>query len=383
MLDPAPNAAPSCGPPDGGATFARELRRIGAAHVSGGNAVRLLRDGPAIFDEMLALIADAGATVRLESYIVRADEVGERFARALADAVARGVSVRLVFDWLGSRGLPRAFVAALRRAGVEVAVYNRPALSRPWLGLVPRDHRKLLVVDGAVGVTGGVGLGHEWTRGTRGTAGARWRDTALVIRGPAALDMERAFERSWSRATTARRLDSDASLPAAPGPVCTAPALVGIVEGEPGRLRVARALQVQAAHADRAIWIADAYFMPSFSELEALTGAARDGVDVRLLLPGRNDHPWMVRLTRRYYRRLLASGVRIWEWGGEMMHAKTGVVDGRLVRVGSTDFNPLGVAINFELDAVVDDACVGAAAEAMFLADLDASREVHRAPAGS
>ena len=107
-----------------------------------------------------------------------------------------------------------------------------------------------------------------------------------------------------------------------------------------------------------------------------MNGAARDGVDVRILVPSRNDHPWVALLARRYYRRLLTNGVRIWEWRGEMMHAKTSVVDSRWVRVGSTDFNPLGVAINYELDAVIEDARLGQEAEQMFLADLADSREI-------
>jgi len=154
------------------------------------------------------------------------------------------------------------------------------------------------------------------------------------------------------------------------------PALVGIIEGEPLRLRVARALQIQAIAAEKSIWIASAYFIPSWAEVEALTGAARDGVDVRVLVPSRNDHPWVTMLTRRYYRQLLTNGVRIWEWKGDMMHAKTSVVDSRWVRVGSTDFNALGVAINYELDALVEDAAIGKEAEQRFLNDLDISHEV-------
>jgi cardiolipin synthase len=159
-------------------------------------------------------------------------------------------------------------------------------------------------------------------------------------------------------------------------PAMHEPALVGIIEGEPLRLRVARALQMQAIAAERSIWIASAYFTPSWSEVEALTGAARDGVDVRVLVPSTNDHPWVTLLTRRYYRRLLTNGVRIWEWKGEMMHAKTSVVDGRWVRVGSTDFNLLGVAINYELDALVEDPQIGGEAAERFLSDLDQSHEV-------
>ncbi len=162
-------------------------------------------------------------------------------------------------------------------------------------------------------------------------------------------------------------------------PSTDAPALVGIIEGEPGRFRVARALQMQAVSAERSIWIASAYFVPSYSEVEALNGAARDGVDVRVLVPSRYDHPWIRLLTRQFYRRLLMNGVRIWEWTGEMMHAKTTVTDGRWIRVGSTDFNPLGVAINFELDAVIEDPKTGAEAEAMFEADISLSREIRLA----
>ena len=363
-----------------GPSFARGLWRIAAADVSSGNRVSLLRDGPATFDAMVGLIDDATSTVDLESYIFRSDEVGRRFADALARAVDRGVTVRLLLDWIGGRGTSRRFIDEIRRRGVKVAVFNSPGL-HAWLGLVPRDHRKLLVIDGTVGITGGVGVGREWTTGVLKTHRSRWRDTAVKIEGPAARDMVQAFDNMWRRATGHERRGSHRFLrrPARGAhldPATDSPALVGIIEGEPLRLRVSRALQIQAISARRSIWIATAYFTPSPSEVEALNGAARDGVDVRILVPSRNDHPWVSLLARRYYRRLLTNGVRIWEWQGEMMHAKTSVIDGRWVRVGSTDFNPLGVAINYELDAVIEDAVLGEEAERMFLADLDGSREV-------
>jgi cardiolipin synthase len=363
-----------------GPSFARGLWRIAAADVSSGNTVALLRDGPATFDAMIALIDAAESSVALESYIFRSDEVGRRIGEALVGAVKRGVDVRLLLDWIGVRGTARAFLKQLRHAGVEIAVFNPPGFRR-WLGLVPRDHRKLLVVDGRIGITGGVGVGREWTTGVQKEHRSRWRDTAVRIEGAAARDMVQAFDHMWSRTRGHERRGSHRFLrrPARGAhldPATDQPALVGIVEGEPLRLRVSRALQIQAISARRSIWIATAYFTPSPSEVEALNGAARDGVDVRILVPSRNDHPWVSFLARRYYRRLLTNGVRIWEWQGEMMHAKTSVVDGRWVRVGSTDFNPLGVAINYELDAVIEDATLGEAAEQMFLADLDGSREV-------
>jgi len=193
--------------------------------------------------------------------------------------------------------------------------------------------------------------------------------------------MARAFETMWKRANfeerraarrhVVRRARNSGTLPWR-----AAGAVVGIIEGEPWRLRVARALQIQSVSAERAIWIASAYFYPSNAEIEALCGAALDNVDVRVLVPSSYDHPWVRMLTRSVYKQMLRNGVRIWEWNGVMMHAKTSVIDGRWVRVGSTDFNPLGVAINYELDALIDSPELGKAAEAMFLHDLEQSTEI-------
>ena len=375
VADPRTEAAP----PVPGPAFARGLWRIAAADVSSGNSVELLHDGPRTYEVMIAAIAAAQESVALESYILRSDETGQRFATALVDAVSRGVSVRLLTDWIGMRGIRSSFIGNLRKAGVDVRVFNPPGW-RAWFGFIPRDHRKLLVVDGTVGVTGGVGIGDEWMGKTARHRG-HWRDTAVRIEGPAAQDMQSAFDTMWQRVGKrerrgAHRLTRRIARGAHLDPANAEPALVGIVEGEPLRMRIARALQIQSISAERSIWIANAYFVPNWSEVEALLGAARDGVDVRVLVPQRNDHPWVTLLTRRYYRRLLTNGVRIWEYRGAMMHAKTSVVDGRWVRVGSTDFNPLGIAINYELDAVIEDPALGAQAEAMFLADLEKSKEI-------
>ena len=371
----APHAPGQVGVP----RFSRGLWRIASASVSSGNRVHLLHDGPETFDAMNALIDGAAESVALESYIFRSDEVGMRFATALKAAAARGVNVRVIVDGVGARGIGRAFLGDARRHGVDIRVFNPPGLRR-WMGLIPRDHRKLIVVDGSVGVTGGVGIGREWLTGVQRRGRSRWRDTALRVEGPAALDMAGAFDTMWRRATgepvkevrhlrpTARSTHLD--------PATHQGALVGIVQGEPLRMRAARALQMQAISAERTIWLASAYFVPAWSEMEALTGAARDGVDVRILVPSRNDHAWVTLMTRRYYRRLLTNGVRIWEWQGEMMHAKTSVIDGSWVRVGSTDINFLGTAVNYELDALVQDHSLAGDAEMMFLDDLRQSREV-------
>jgi cardiolipin synthase len=351
-----------------------------SADVSEGNDVLLFSDGAATFDALIELIDNARESVALESYILRSDTVGARFADALMRAAKRGVHVQLLADWFGMRGIGSSYLRTLRAHGVHVRVFSPPGFRR-WLGLVPRDHRKLLVVDSAAGITGGIGIGDEWQGGILRKRRLAWRDTCVRITGPAASDFMAAFGRMWERAGGERPPRSERQLTRASrgadlDPAGSKPSVVGIVEGEPGRLRVGRALHLQAAAAQRSIWVASAYFVPSFAEVESLNGAARDGVDVRLLVPSRNDHPWVNGLTKRFYNRLLRNGVRIWEWRGQMMHAKTAVVDGRWTRVGSTDFNPLGVGINFELDAIIEDPRIGAAAEEMFEHDLSRSTEI-------
>ncbi len=359
-------------------TFARALWRIAAADVSCGNKVRLLRDGAATFDAQLNLIAGARDAIAFEGYIFRNDEVGLRFRDALIEAATRGVQVRLMVDWVGRMGTSKSFFRPMREAGIDVRIFNPPGFRR-WLGVLPRDHRKLLVVDKKCGVTGGIGIGKEWKHGVLRRKRSPWRDTAVSIEGPAASDMLDSFEHMWARAGGLRpkrpRLVRSARASHL-DPQLDPPSLVGIIEGEPGRLRVERALQMQSLGAEKTIWIASAYFAPSWGVIEALAGAARDGVDVRVLVPSRYDHPWLRTFLTPFYQKLLMNGVRIWEWRGEMMHAKTNVVDGRWVRVGSTDFNPLGVVINFELDAVIEDAALGQQAEDMFLSDLEKSREI-------
>ena len=366
-----------------GPRFARGLWRIAAADASAGNEVELMRDGARIFDAMIDMIAQARETVVLESYIVNSDSVGMRFAEALIAAAKRGVKVRLIADWVGSWTTRRSYWRLLREGGIDVRLFNPPGFRR-WLGLMPRDHRKVLVADQQVAITGGIGLSEEWSGIVKRRRRAPWRDTAVLIRGPAALDMERAFDSMWKRAhfeerRAARRHKVRRARNSDTTPEQSTGAVVGIIEGEPWRLRVARALQIQSVSAEKAIWIASAYFYPSSAEIEALCGAALDGVDVRVLVPSRYDHPWMRMLTRSVYRQLLRNGVRVWEWNGVMMHAKTSVIDGRWVRVGSTDFNPLGIAINYELDAVIESKQLGKDAEEMFLRDLEESTEIKQA----
>ncbi len=360
-----PTFAPRCAEVD------RSLERIGGAPVRAGNAFTLLRNGHGAYEDWLDAIRRARHWIHLENYIIRADSVGEAFAAALADRAASGVSVRLLYDWYGSWGTPRAFWRRLRRAGVEVRAMSPPRLAEP-LSALRRDHRKLLAVDGRYASAGGVCIAEAWLE--RSTAnGLPYRDTAVAVRGPAVADLERAFACAWAT--------RGAPLPPheRPAPSSIPPvgdAAVRVVIQEPGRMRSIRVLELLCASVRRRLWMADAYFVGAPVLVQALIAAAQDGVDVRLLLPGTYDVPVVGPIARTGYRPLLRAGVRIWEYAGVMMHAKTTVADGWWARIGSTNLNPTGLATNWEIDVIAEDRRVGAWMERMFEEDLASAREV-------
>lgn len=350
----------------------RAMTRVSDAQRRVGNELGLLENGPATYEDWLAEIEVAKRWVHLENYIFKADRIGHRFAEALAAKAKEGVPVRILYDWFGSMDVPRSFWEELRQAGVEARAVNPPTLREP-LDFLLRDHRKLLAVDGAYASAGGVCISDAWLRRSPET-GLPYRDTAVSVRGPAVADLERAFAGVWDRAGAT-------PLPAEERPVledvpAAGEAAVRVVIQEPGKARILRVLQFLIAEAEERLWIADAYFH-SFSGLtQSLMAAARDGIDVRILLPATNDLPWIGLLSRTGYRGLLESGVRIYEYGGLMMHAKTSVADGFWGRVSSTNLNVSSILANWEVDLLAEDYSFGAKMEAMFEEDLKDAREI-------
>lgn len=346
-----------------------ELARVTGGETIQGNRLALQFDGPSTFSSWLEDIARAEKFVYFENYLVRDDAVGRAFRDALIRKAREGVPVHLIYDWFGCWATPRSFWKPLRQAGVHVAAFNPPtaAIGNPYSAL-QRDHRKLVVVDGDVAHLGGLCVGQEWA-GT--PTQAPWRDTGVEMRGPAALAAARAFESVWSRiaepiflaATLPDRVSSD-GVP------------VWLIEGEPGRARVYRTLHLTASRARRSIWITDAYFVAPKPLAEALAAAAQQGVDVRILVPAHNNWPIVGSMSRGGYRYLLEAGVRIFEWQGPMMHAKTSVVDGVWCRVGSSNLNSASLLGNWELDVGVLDVELGRQLEGLFLADLASSVEI-------
>lgn len=334
--------------------------------------MRLLRDAAENYPAWLEAIESAKSWIHFESYIIHNDEVGHQFADALIRRARDGVRVRLLYDWMGALGTAgRAFWRKLTSAGVEVRCFNPPRLANP-LGWLHRDHRKMIAVDGEVGFIMGLCVGKAWV-GDEKKGIPPWRDTGVEIRGPAVADMEWAFRRVWKAAggSVPREFRPIRDQMKARGDVS-----LRVVASEPWSAGLMRLDQLIAAAARERLWLADAYFAGLPGYMQALRAAALDGVDVRLLVPGGSDIPILSPLSRAGYRPLLEAGVRVYEWKGAMMHAKTAVADGRWARVGSTNLNIASWLGNYELDASIEDDAFGAQMEESYLADLSNATEI-------
>lgn len=346
--------------------------RAAGAPLVRGNQVRLLKDAAENYPAWLDAIRSARDCIYFENYFICEDEVGAEFAAALAARARAGVRVRLIYDWLGAfRKASRHFWRGLNAAGVEVRRFNPPRLLSPVESL-HRDHRKMLAVDGRVGFITGLCVGDMWI-GNAARGRDPWRDTGIEVCGPALHDIERAFAQVWAAIGS----------PVPEGEICERSAIatagdiaLRIVATAPGTSGVFRLDQLVAAAARRTLWLTDAYFAGIPSYVQALRAAARDGVDVRLLVPGASDIPILRPLTQAGYRPLLESGVRVFEWNGSMLHAKTAVADCRWARVGSSNLNVASWINNYELDTVIEDESFAAVMERMYLADLEQATEI-------
>jgi cardiolipin synthase A/B len=336
--------------------------RVGAHHLT------LLRDGVQAFPAMLDAIAAARGAVCMETYILRDDRTGRRFGEAMAERARAGVEVSLIYDAWGS-SVSSDYIDRLEAAGVRTLVYHPVRFdgSLPAIAarLTRRDHRKALIVDGKVAFLGGLNLNDDDAPVEEGGAG--WRDTHLRIEGPAAAELEFFFRHTWRREHGApfdeQRYDH---------PSRRADPLVRVITSDLRRTRHGIREEYRAAiHAARSrIAITNAYFLPTRRILRGLADAARRGVEVRVMTAGTTDVPAVLLASRSVYERLLDAGVRLYEWRGRVLHAKTAVIDGHWSTVGSLNLDQQSLRYNLEANAFVNDAGFADALTRMFDVDL-------------
>jgi cardiolipin synthase A/B len=346
--------------------------RAAGAPLVAGNRVRVLRDAAENYPAWTRAIEQAQSTIHVEMYIIHGDHVGRRFIDLLARRAREGVKVRLLYDWFGCGWVPlRGVFHPLFKAGGEVLPFNPPRLATA-LGWVRRNHRKLITTDGRVAFVSGLCVGAMW-EGMPEKGRDPWRDTGVEIVGPATAHAERAFATSWRFAggtIDEAEVPSDEDI----GPA--GPVSLRLIPSMPFAGSLLRVDLLVTAMARRRLWIADAYFLGHGPFVDALQQASLGGVDVRLLLPQGSDVGWTVPLSRTLYRTLLESGVRIFEWNGSMMHAKTAVADSRWARIGSTNLNINSWLGNWELDVAIEDADIARTMEANYEADMARSTEI-------
>lgn len=346
--------------------------RAAGAPLVPGNSVRILRDAAENYPAWLDALRSAEKSIHFESYIIYEDDIGNQFADVLAAKAREGVRVRIIYDWLGSIGKTSThFWERLRAAGVEVRCFNPPRFDQP-LGWLSRDHRKMIAVDGKAGFVTGLCVGRVWA-GYPDRSIEPWRDTGIVVNGPAVSDIEHAFADIW--ATMGPALPEDE----VPERSTLHPAgnmTLRVVASAPNTAGLYRLDQLIAAVARESLWLTDAYFVGMAPYVQALGAAAKDGVDVRLLVPGATDIPILRALSRAGYQPLLQAGVRVFEWNGPMLHAKTAVADGRWARIGSSNLNISSWLGNYELDVAVEDEAFARSMERMYLEDLARSTEI-------
>ena len=407
LRDPAPARVRGTGSQDGmpaaaSGDFARTAALLTGTTLHQGNRLEILLDGDGTFPRLWTDLGAARRSVNAQVYYVSPGALLDTLASILSERARAGVDVRFLYDGFGA-DVPDTTLAVLRAAGVRTAVF-RPVR---WYSLhraQNRSHARVVVVDGAIGYTGGFGIDDHW-QGT-GRSPDEWRDTNVRVEGPVVGQLQAAFAAAWADATAELLVgerffgyvDSAAVVAhatpvsrggardsvAAPNSVTPreAPSVAGVLYSvaTPGTTRGQRLFTVTASAARERLWIANAYFVPSDEMVGMLKAAAARGVDVRLLLPGRHTD---VRLTRwaarSHYETLLRGGVRIYEYQPSMMHAKTMVADGRWLSVGTMNLDARSFVHNEEVNVLAWDPAAAAALEAVFLADLAVSRELQLA----
>ncbi len=336
-----------------------------------GNKIDLLENGDGYFPVMLAAIRGAQKTVNFEAYIVYSDEVGHAFRDALCASARAGREVRVLLDGVGSASkLDNSDVRMLKEAGCKFSYYH-PLHSWRIDRANRRSHRRVIVLDGKVAFTGAVGFAKQWSGNAQDPE--HWRDLMVRVEGPLVAELQSAFVAHWIK-TFEETLSGPDQFPAHPPAGEIHAQTIASHSFSVAPVPIAQAIAFAAA--DKRIWITNAYCTPTDDQVELLVNAVKRGVDVRIVLPGKNDdQPLTKSAGRAAYGRMLEGGVKIFEYQPTMIHTKSMVIDGLFTLVGSSNFDSRSAEINEELDLAIYDAGFGKKMEAIFEKDLAQSKE--------
>jgi cardiolipin synthase len=351
--------------------FTRAMGVLLGPPILDGNRFDVLVNGDEIFPAMLTAIRGARTTISFESYIYWSGDVGRAFAEALAERAQSGVKVHLLLDWLGSNKLDPNQLARMEQAGVDVRRFHAPQ----WYQLARfnnRTHRKLLIVDGRIGFTGGVGIADEWSGHAQDPA--HWRDTHFRAEGPVVAQMQAVFMDNWVKVTGGVLHGADYFPAIAPAGLSRGQMFSSSPEGGSESMHLMYLLAITAA--TRSIDLSSAYFVPDALTMKALVDAAKRGVKIRIITPGEHmDAETVRRASRAGWGDLLRAGVAIHEFQPTMFHCKVLVVDGLFTSVGSTNFDSRSFRLNDEASLNVFDAGVASTQTKIFEEDLAQSKE--------
>jgi cardiolipin synthase len=352
--------------------FVRSMGVLLGPPLAPGNRADTLVNGDQIFPSMLEAIRSARRSITFESYIYWKGDIGRQFRDALADRARNGVKVHVLLDWYGSNKMDQDDIDAMGRAGVQIMKYHKPQWYR-FSHLNHRTHRKILVVDGRVGFTGGVGIADEWTGHAQDPK--HWRDTHFRVEGPVVAQLQAAFADNWTKATGEVLHGDDYFPEVAPHGASPAQMFKSSIEGGAESMQLMYMLAIAAA--ERSIDLSMAYFIPDDLVTDHLIEALSRGVRVRIIMPGEHTDAKLVRwASRANWKRILEAGAEIHEYQPTMFHCKVLVVDGRFVSVGSTNFDTRSFRLNDEANLNVYDAAFAKQQTDQFERDLARSRRI-------
>jgi cardiolipin synthase A/B len=352
--------------------FARAMGSLLGPSLLGGNRVHVLLNGDQIFPAMLEAIRAARRSITFETYIYWSGEIGKAFAEALIERARAGIPVHLLLDWVGAGKMDDAMIEEMEAAGVEVYKY-RPLHWYNLSRMNNRTHRKLLVVDGQIGFTGGVGIADIWQGSAQDSM--HWRDTHFRLEGPAVAQMQAAFLDNWLKVQP-KVLHGEDYFPKLDSVGGSVAQVFKSSFGE-GSESTRLMYLLSIASADKSILLSNAYFVPDSLAIEQLVAARRRGVRVEIIVPGRHTDSKVVRrASRGRWEKLLEAGVAIYEYQPTMYHVKVMVVDGLWSSVGSTNFDNRSFALNDEANLNVLDAGFAEEQEAVFEQDKRKARQV-------